>query len=200
MRVRFCDEFESGIGWLEEGSRLERCAHVLVVDGRVWIIDPFDADGVEQKIRALGEPAGVIQLLDRHERDGAAFAERFGVALHRAPAGDAPTAPFELIPVVGVPGWRELALWWPQAHTLVCADVLGTTGYFLAPGEVLAVHPLRRLTPPRRLVGLPAAHVLVGHGEGIHGGDAASSLDEAIRTARRRIPRWLAGLSKAKEK
>src|SRR3712207_7595232 len=41
-------------------------------------IDPVDVgDGVE-RAASLGTVAGVIQLLDRHERDGATLASRFG--------------------------------------------------------------------------------------------------------------------------
>ena len=40
---------------------------------------------MDGRIRALGEPAGVIQLLDRHTRDSAAFAARFGDAVAHGP-------------------------------------------------------------------------------------------------------------------
>jgi glyoxylase-like metal-dependent hydrolase (beta-lactamase superfamily II) len=91
--------------------------------------------------------------------------------------------------------WREVALWWPDRRILVCADALGTVPhYFRAGDEAVGVHPLLRLTPPRRLLGLDPLHVLVGHGEGIHGDGVRAELDGAIRSARRRIPRWLVGL------
>jgi hypothetical protein len=73
---------------------------------------------------------------------------------------------------------------------LVVGDALGTAGYFCAPGERLAVHPILRLFPPRRLRGLSPERVMCGHGAGVHD-DAAEALAEALRTARRRIPRWL---------
>jgi hypothetical protein len=38
---------------------------------------------------------------------------------------------------------------------------------------------------------LTPRHVLCGHGEGIHGEEAAFHLEEALATSRRRIPRWL---------
>ena len=42
------------------------------------------------------------------------------------------------------------------------------------------------------LAGLPAEHVLCGHGAGVHGPDTAAELERAVRTARRRIPAaWL---------
>ena len=84
MSVRFVDELEDGFGWTE-AQRMRRTSHALAVGGRVWLIDPIDADGLEDRIRTLGEPAGVIQLIDRHNRDGTALAARLGVPLHVVP-------------------------------------------------------------------------------------------------------------------
>jgi hypothetical protein len=57
------------------------------------------------------------------------------------------------------------------------------------------VHPLLRPIPPRRRLGSVAPDVvLCGHGEGIVG-DADPVFREALSTARRRIPRVLAGLA-----
>jgi hypothetical protein len=58
------------------------------------------------------------------------------------------------------------------------------------------VHPLLRLLPPRALDRLAPAHVLCGHGEGIHGADAGCLFHEALRDSRRGIPRWLGGLAR----
>jgi len=88
--------------------------------------------------------------------------------------------------------WAEIALWWPQHRVLVCGDALGTAPYFRAAKERLAVHPFLRFLPPQRLGGLEPAHILVGHGEGIHE-RASDVLEEALGTSSRRIPRWLAG-------
>ena len=191
----FCDEFEGGFGWVEPAT-LQRASHALVSDGRVWLVDPFEAAGVEERVRALGEPAGVIQLLDRHDRDCAAFATRLGVPHHRVPFTGVAGSPFAIVPIVNLPVWREVALWWPTERALVCADALGTVGYFLAPGERLGVHPFLRLTPPRRVGALVPERVLVGHGEGVHA-DANAALAEALATARRRIPRVLVGLARS---
>ena len=46
----------------------------LRTGGGVWLTDVVDGPGIDKRIRALGEPAGVVQLIDRHERDGAAVA------------------------------------------------------------------------------------------------------------------------------
>jgi hypothetical protein len=66
---------------------------------------------------------------------------------------------------------------------------LGTAQYCRAPEERLAVSPLLRMTPPRRLLALAPEHVLVGHGEGIHV-DAPAALRDAVRLARRRASSW----------
>lgn len=192
--ARIVDEGEAWLGWIApEPAFLRRASHALADAGRVWIVDPVDVPGIDARIRALGEPAAVLQLLDRHARDSAAMAARLGVPHLRLPAR-VEGAPFAVLPVVRWPGWREIALWWPARRVLVVADALGTAGYFLAPGERLAVHPFLRLAPPRALAGLDPLHVLVGHGEGVHGAEAAVLLRRALGTARRRIPRWIAGL------
>jgi len=196
--VRLCDETEWGFGWLQE-ERLQRTSHALRAEGRVWLFDPVDSPGVEERIRALGEPAGVIQLLDRHGRDCAALAERLGVPLHEMPFDGVPGAPFVPVPIVQRRLWREVALWWPEEKVLLCGDALGTVRYFVAPGELLGVHPLLRVTPPKALARFAPRHVLCGHGEGVHGDEAAPALAEALTTARRRLPRaWRYGWRRAK--
>ena len=195
MGVRFCDELPFGFGWIAaEPPRLERASHALVDDRRVWLIDPVDDPALEARIYASGRVVGVIQLLERHGRDGAALAARWGVPLHIASRDGVPRAPFQVLRAVNLPKWREATLWWPERKTLVVADALGTAAYFLGPGEHLAVHPLLRVLPPRSLGDLTPEHVLCGHGEGVHGAEAAPALREALRSARRGIPRWLAGL------
>ena len=77
---------------------------------------------------------------------------------------------------------------------LVCADALGTVPYFRAGSEPAGVHPFLRPRPPRALRGLGAEHLLVGHGEGLHGPETAAAVEDALRTARRRIPLWVAGI------
>ncbi len=192
---RFTDELAFGFGWIADEPRvLERASHALVDDRRVWLVDPVDVDGLDERVRAAGEPAGVLQLLDRHGRDGEALARRYGVALRYATSDGAPGTPFEVLRSVNLPLWREAALWWPERRTLVVADALGTATYFLAPGERLGVHPLLRLIPPRSLAVFEPEHVLCGHGAGAHGPDAPDLLREALRSSRRGIPSWLGGI------
>lgn len=186
--MHLCDEFEGGFGWIEETGFLRRCGHALVDGGKVWLVDPFDDEGLEERVRAAGEPAGVIQLLDRHGRDCEALAGRLGVPVWRLAA----PAPFRAVPLATPPRWREVALWWPERRVLVGGDALGTARYYRAGDERLAVHPLLRPLPPRRLAGLAPERVLVGHGAGVHE-DAAAALAEALATSRRRLPAWLWG-------
>jgi hypothetical protein len=189
MELQFCDEFEGGFGWIA-AEFMQRCSHALVVDGRVWVIDPVDGDGVEDRIRAAGAPAGVIQLLDRHNRDCAALATRLGVRHHLVPQGS--LGPFACISIKNSRSWKEVALWWPDRRVLVCADALGTAPAYRAGKERLAVHPLLRLRPPRRQLEKLDPHlILCGHGEGVLE-DAGAALREALSTSRRRIPGQLA--------
>lgn len=198
MTVRFCDEFDGGFGWIVEDERLQRCSHALVAGGRVWLVDPVDGEDVEERARAAGEPAGVLQLLDRHNRDSRSLAQRLGVPLHVVPVELVDGAPFEFLVVRKGWKWKEVALWWRERRVLVVADALGTVGYFVAPGERLGVHPLLRPIPPRRRLGNIAPDVvLCGHGEGVLSG-AEPALREALSTARRRIPQVLAGLAQAR--
>ena len=188
--MKVVDEIVDGFGWVEEKTA-QRASHALAVDGRVWLFDVVDDPELDRRVRELGEPAAVVQLLDRHARDCGAVAQRLGVPHHIVPR-QLPGTPFELRPVVRFRWWREVALWWPERHILLVADALGTIPFFCAGAEPAGLHPLLRLWPPGSLRGLAPDHLLVGHGEGIHHHPAA--LESALRTGRRRIPRWLAGI------
>src|SRR3954454_17222343 len=118
------DEWEAGFGWWND-ELLQRTSHALLVDGRVWLTDPVDEPELESRVRGLGEPGGVLQLLDRHERGCAAWALRLGVAHIRAWEATG-AAPFEVVRVRSRRWWHEVALWEPTRRTLVCADALGT--------------------------------------------------------------------------
>lgn len=192
MEVRFCDETEFGFGWIAgEPASMERASHALAADGAVWVIDPVAGPGVEERVRALGEPRGVLMLLDRHRRDCGALAERLSVPVHATPFDGVEDAPFSFIPVIRNRLWREVALWWEERRVLVCPEAVGTAPLFRAPRERLAVHPALRLVPPRRqLAGLEPEHLLVGHGEGIHGDEARIALREALAGSRRTAPSW----------
>jgi hypothetical protein len=200
-RLRFCDEFEGSVGWTPaEREFRRRTSHAVASGGRVWIVDPLDGEGVDGRIRSLGEPAGVVQLLDRHDRDCRAVAARLGVPLHVTPFGGVEGAPFEVVRIVDLPGWSEAALWFPGERILVCADAVGSASYFRTKGERIGVHPLLRLWPPKALARFEPRQLLVGHGEGLAGDEAADALQVALQTARRRIPALLAALPHARRR
>lgn len=185
--MRFCDEQDFGFGWRVDDERMQRASHALFADDGLWVIDPVAWPEAEDRACALGEPRGVLQLLDRHNRDCEVVSARLGVPHHVVPTARIDNAPFEFLPVSRNRFWQEVALWWPGPRVLVCADALGTIAFFCAPGEHLGVHPLLRLRPPRALRRVYPEHVLTGHGEGVHE-HAATALHEALRTSRRRLP------------
>jgi hypothetical protein len=192
--LRFCDEFEGGFGW-QVDERMQRTSHALAVDGQVWLFDPIAWEPALERIADLGRPAGIVQLLDRHERDAPELAARLGVPHFAVPIHELPDSGVELVRVTDSRFWRELAAWIPSLATLVCADALGTAGYFRAGDEALAVHPLLRFRPPRVLGRYEPQHVLCGHGAGVHGTDTPAALRDALKTARRRLPRaWVGAL------
>jgi hypothetical protein len=183
-------EHELGLSWVVEES-LERASHALVADGRVWFIDPVADDAVLARAAELGEPAGVIRLLDRHGRDCDGLATSLGVPLYSLPEA-IPDSPFEVVRVLHVPGWHEQALWWPQRRALVVAEVVGSsTHYTLADGRAAGIHPLLRLLPPGSLRRYQPEHLLLGHGDPLHGPEATAALHDAYARSRSDLPRML---------
>jgi hypothetical protein len=185
-------EFERhdvGASWFTP-DLMFKTSHALVDAGRVWIVDPVDAGDAVARAAALGEPAGVLQLLDRHNRDSAAVAERLGVPLHKVP-DVLPGTPFSLLTIDFGRGWRERALWWPEPEVLVVPESIGTAPVFAVGPGPAGVHPMRRLAPPGALRPFLPEHLLVGHGPPLHHGDAAGGLIDALDRSRSDMPRVL---------
>jgi hypothetical protein len=184
----------NGITWVEAGS-MARSAHAVVDGDQVWLIDPFEDADAMAAARELGKPTAVIQLLDRHRRDGASIAARLGVPLLAMPSA-VPSSPFTVVSVMSRSRWREVALWWEAESTLIVAEAIGT-GPLFALGRRAGVHPILRPMPPRAsLGGYAPERMLVGHGPPIDS-DAGSALTEALENARSDIPRLLISLPKA---
>jgi hypothetical protein len=182
-----------GVSWIEQNA-IARAAHALVDGGRVWLIDPYEDAEALAAVAELGTPAGVLQLLDRHNRDCQPIAHRLGVPLWRLPVDLAGT-PFEAIPVISNVAWREVALWWGEQRALVVAEAIGTVAAF-ALGRRAGVHPMLRLTPPRKqLSPFQPERLFVGHGEAIES-DADAALHEALAYSRRDVPRLLISVPK----
>ncbi|MFZ0090434.1 MAG: hypothetical protein WAL63_13055 [Solirubrobacteraceae bacterium] len=177
-----------GLTWIEEGA-IRRAAHALRDGDRVWLIDPFDDEVAVSAAAELGRPAAVIQLLDRHNRDCAAIAQRLEVPLWREPVA-VPDSSFTIVPVMSQRWWTERALWWAPERALIVAEAVGTAPAFAVDRRV-GVHPLLRLVPPRAaLGGYAPERLFVGHGAPLQSG-AAGALAQALATARSDIPRLL---------
>lgn len=206
--VREIDRYDRGVGWIAHPHELmQRASHALAVDGEVWVVDPVDGDAVDDLLAEFGTVAGVVVLLDRHERDAARVAARHDVPVYLPEwfSGVAESLPAET-PIVrfddeladtGIEAhvvrngrwWQEAALFDPADDTLVVTEAVGTSAYFRAGSERLGVHPMLRPFPPRRaLSGFDPERVLVGHGSGVLE-DASAALDGALSGARRRAPR-----------
>jgi hypothetical protein len=174
-----------GLTWLET-TGMRRAAHALRDGDRVWLIDPFEDEVALTAAAELGHPAGVIQLLDRHNRDCSDIAQRLEVTRWRLPDA-VPESPFTVMRVIHQRWWHELALWWEEQQTLVVAEAVGTAPVF-ALGRRLGVHPMLRLTPPRGLASRRPERLFAGHGAPLES-DAATALDEALAHARDDLPR-----------
>ena len=188
MRIRELSEHPLGLTWVADDPLL-RASHALAADGRVWFVDPVDVPEAMERAAALGEPAGVLQLFVAHARDGQAVAKRLGVPFHKLP-DVLPGSPFSVLNLDLGP-WKERALWWPEPRGLVVAESIGTaTHYALGPGPA-GVHVMRRALPPTRLKPFLPEHLLVGHGDDVHGGNAAAALLDALSRSRRDLPALL---------
>lgn len=201
----FVDRWDGGLGWLahpREAGR--RASHAVAGEDGVWLLDPLDAPGVDDRVADLGDVAGVAVLSNFHVRDAGAVAERHGVPvsvpswLDRA-AGllDMPVervdgrlgdSGFDLRRCEPVPGWSEAVAYREDDGTLYVPDVLGTGPTYTAGGERLGVYLLVRPFPPRgTFADVTPDRVVVGHGTGVFE-DADAALEEALAGARRRIP------------
>lgn len=206
--LREIDRFDGGLGWIAyPDERMQRASQALVGEDGVWLVDPVDADGLDDLLAEFGEVAGVAVLLNRHARDSGAIAARHGVDVHRPawmadvdPKVEAPEgvairdtggrlgdSGYRVEKLTDSMGWREAVAYDPDSRTLVVPESLGGSSYFRASGERVGVHPALRLFPPRALADYDAERLLVGHGEGVMG-DAAAAIRDAIDGSRRRAP------------
>jgi hypothetical protein len=178
----------AGLTWYED-DLMARAAHALPTKGGTWLIDPFEDAAALAAAAELGPPAGVIQLLNRHNRDCAAIASRLGVIHHQLPTR-LPRTPFEVVSVIERPWWQERALSWPDRQTLVVSEAIGTAPLF-ALGRAAGVHPMLRMIPPRSALGpLRPVRLLVGHGPALDS-DADSALHDALAMSRTDLPRFV---------
>lgn len=186
-------EFDSGLSWTVRESG-ERTSHALLQDGNVWLIDPLDIGDAIERAQALGKVVGIIQLLDRHNRDCAQLAKSLGVPQHKLPES-IDGSPFAFFSVLDKPKWREVGLWWEAEKVLAVAESVGTTKGFAVGGAAVGVHPMLRLTPAHSPGEYTAAeHFLPGHGVPLHSLRAGANVKEAIDHSRRQIPKFVLSL------
>ncbi len=198
------NRWDRGASWIAYPEEtMQRASHVLGTDAGAIVVDPVDAEGIDDLFAEFGDVAGVIVLLDRHKRDSATIAKRHDVPVYvpEALAGveddiDAPTervhrqipdTDYGVHELTSNALWKEAALYGDQDDTLVVPEAVGTVDYFLAGSERLGVHPMLRLTPPTKLNRLTPERLLVGHGHGIMD-DASGALADAVRGSRGRTP------------
>lgn len=192
--------FPGGFGWMPHPAEfMELSSTAFAHEGRVWLIDPLRADGLETELAALGKVAGVIITSVQHDRDVAWFANLYGVpvycprhvkgvrlnAIVEQVEGRVPDSPLQLLPSNGrgALAWlRDTAVWWPEVGALAMGDTVNTASYTIQSGERLAVHPFRRFSPPTELLTLRPQRIYSGHGKSVTEG-ATPALDHAVRTA-----------------
>jgi hypothetical protein len=171
-----------------EGYDWEPLVTSTVVEsgGEVALIDPLapaqEDTGVWERLDAKPPTMAVILKPD-HVRDVDLFAHLYDLKAAYGPylfwGGDAPRTELEgLEPERELPGGivtlydgrgrNETPLWLPEQRALVFADAL------TAPGGELRVwgtpwHAKRVLPALRELLELPFEHVIVSHGEPVHG-------------------------------
>ncbi|WP_267640686.1 hypothetical protein [Haloarchaeobius amylolyticus] len=203
------DEFDGGVGWLahpdEEGKRTSHA--IRGDDGRVWLFDPIDAEGIEDVYADLGEVAGVAVCSSWHARDAATFARRHDVPVYAptwlgrvgdlldAPIeryeGELGTSGFAVRRVDPLPGWQEAVCFRASDRTLYVPDVLSTAMKSCVGDERIGLFLFARFFPPRAaFADWHPDRILVGHGTGVFE-DADAALQDALAGARRRLPRGL---------
>lgn len=204
--LREIDRFEGGVGWIAHpAERMQRASYAFEIDGGAWVVDPVDADPLDDLLETVGPVEGVVLTLKRHRRDAAAVADRHGVpvSVPRSFSGVADSLPVETVaaesaladtpvavhPVIDNRFWQEVALYHTERSILWVPEAVGTAPYFRAGDERLGVHPMLRLVPPREALGsFEPDRIQVGHGPGITT-DARTALSDALAGARRRTPR-----------
>jgi len=199
------DRYDYGVGWIAyPDEAMQRASHAIAVEDDVWVVDPVDVDGVDSLLSEFGEVAGVVLLLDRHERDAAAVANRHDVPVYvprffDGVAGELDAAVEQFGAELGDSGlvghelvdnrfWQEAILYDDRDGTLVVPEAVGSTKYFTTGGRQLGVHPMLRVRPPKTLGRFDPKRVLVGHGDGVHE-DATAVLTDALDGALGRTPR-----------
>lgn len=208
--VREVDRWEGGVGWMAHPTEImRRTSHALATDEGVLIVDPVDADGVDDLVAEFGDPEGVVTLVNYHKRDADEVARRHGVPIYLPEPMDgiaseleASTEPvglgetlggYELVEVYDgtILGQEvyEYALY--NGTTLRIGCTIGGAPFQRVKNERLGMALVRRHDPnPDALNHVEPERVLSGHGAGVHE-NAADALSQALASARERYLRAL---------
>lgn len=188
-------EWEGGFSWISDPEEQgQRSSHALGTESGVWLADPVDVDGLDDRLARLGDVTGVVVLLDRHTRDATELARRHDVSVHvpewmtlvrtkldASPEFVADTLPgtkYTIHQLINTDEWEEAFLVDESTNTMVVPEAVGTVPSFRANDNQLGVHPALE-EPPRKLAEWRPDRLLVGHGESLFE-DAASQLDEIL--------------------
>lgn len=188
-------EWPGGLSWIvHSDERSQRASHALVTKAGVWVVEPVDADGLDERVAGLGEVVGVLVIHDRHTRDAGEVAHRHDVAVHvpewmnlalekldttaESIGSELPGTDYSVHRLIDTDDWEEAVLVNETTDTMLVPEALGTLPSFRVNDNALGVHPALD-DPPRRLTDWDPDRILVGHGESIHS-EATTKIREAI--------------------
>lgn len=195
-KVTVLHRWSNGLTWMAHpDATLQRASHALVDGDDVWLVDPLDAEGLDDELATFGTVAGVAVLSSRHGRHADRLARRHDVSIH-VPAWfdgrnldfDAPVETYndELDGTGFEVLWRidssfqEAALFHPERRTLLVGDTLMTAVLTGEDGRLELGLPLMRLWPPAvDPESIAVDRVLVSHGKPVVD-DARVALEGAL--------------------
>ncbi|MDZ7849411.1 MAG: hypothetical protein U5K70_00870 [Halodesulfurarchaeum sp.] len=189
------DSWTGGFSWIAyPEERGKRASHALLTEGGVWLVDPVDVDGLDERVAKLGNVTGVLVLQDRHTRDAAEVARRHDVAVfipewmtlarekldaEAEPVGsNLPGSNYTVHRLIERKDWEEAVLVDETTKTLVVPEAIGTLPSFGKNDTELGVHPSVD-EPPHKLADWNPDRILVGHGTSVHD-DANRQLRAAL--------------------
>ena len=184
-----------GLSWIAfPDERGQRASHAILTEAGVWLVDPVDVDGLDERVSELGTVAGVVVLQDRHTRDATDVARRHEVPVSipdwmslareklesqaESLGSELPGTNYTVHRLIETGDWEEAILFNERTNTLVVPEAIGTLPSFGEADSSLGVHPSLD-EPPRALLDWAPTRILVGHGPSIHG-DAHRKLRAAI--------------------
>ena len=194
----FIDEWEKGFGWIgKPEENMKRTSHAFVDEG-LYLVDPVDAENLDEKIDEFGEVEGIVLLFERHERDCEKLAERYDCPIYvpewfereldaevKKISDKVPGTDWEIHTVIESRMANEATLYNRDTRTLIVADALGTVKHLRGRGEKLGMNPLYRLNPPQKLLDFEPERIFCGHGKGITE-NATETMKETISKGRRK--------------